>query len=601
MWNGVVFRHTGDDPESHDRDGAPEQGLRERARALGETNEALRLHAKRLAAELDTAERLLKVSTLLIQADRIEALYERILDTAVEVLGSDFASLQKLHPERGLGGELRLLGYRGFTLSAARFWEWVQPASHSACGAVLATRRRCAIPDVEKEPRLAGTEDLAVFRETGIRAVQSTPLFSGDGVMLGVFSTHWREPHELTGTELRALDVLARQTADLIERAQAEEALRAREALLREADLRKGEFIAMLSHELRNPLAPIRNSLYVLDRVSPSGEHALRAKGIIQRQVDQLARLVDDLLDVTRMDRNKVQLRRSRLELNELVRQTTEDHRFLFDEAGVRLELHPAPAQVFVHADWNRVAQVVGNLLQNAAKFTPREGLVSVHVSTDDVAGAALVRVVDSGVGMSPETLARLFQPFMQAERSLDRSKGGLGLGLALVRGVVEGHGGAVYARSAGVGRGAELVVCLPLSPEAPADGERTPGDAATTRCRVLLIEDNADAAESLRDLLACYEHEVAIAGNGADGIAAARAFRPDVVLCDIGLPGMDGYDVARAFRGDEALKDTFLVALSGYALPEDLGRAAEAGFDQHLAKPPTLEMLQQVLRGRGA
>jgi two-component system CheB/CheR fusion protein len=247
------------------------------------------------------------------------------------------------------------------------------------------------------------------------------------------------------------------------------------------------------------------------------------------------------------------------------------------------------------------VAQAVGNLLQNAAKFTPREGLVSVHVSTDDVARAALVRVVDSGVGMSPETLARLFQPFMQAERSLDRSRGGLGLGLALVKGVVEGHGGAVDARSAGVGLGAEFVVRLPLSPEAPAEGERTPGDAATTRRRVLLIEDNADAAESLRDLLACYEHEVTIAGNGADGIAAARAFRPDVVLCDIGLPGMDGYDVARAFRGDEALKDTFLVALSGYALPDDLGRAAEAGFDQHLAKPPTLEMLEQVLRCRGA
>jgi PAS domain S-box-containing protein len=383
---------------------------------------------------------------------------------------------------------------------------------------------------------------------------------------------------------------------DITARKRAEDALQAANERLLEADRRKNEFLAMLSHELRNPLAPIRNGLYILERAVAGGDQARRAQDVMARQVEQLARLVDDLLDVTRVTRNKIELQRQRLELNELVRRTLEDYRPTFDEAGVQLELESDVAPLFVDADWNRIAQVIGNLLQNAAKFTPRGGRVSVSVSGDRAAGTAAVRVADSGVGMTPETLACIFEPFTQADSSLDRNLGGLGLGLALVKGLVELHGGAVAAESEGLGRGSAFTVRLPLEPvgEAPRAAERQA--RAPARRRVLVIEDNRDGAETLRQLLELEHQEVAVAHDGLEGLAKAHSFRPALILCDIGLPGMDGYEVARALRADQALANAVLVALSGYALPEDLQRAASAGFDRHLAKPARLEDLEALL-----
>ncbi len=378
---------------------------------------------------------------------------------------------------------------------------------------------------------------------------------------------------------------------DVTERKRAEDALR-------EADRAKNEFLAVLSHELRNPLAPIKNSLYILDRAAPGGEQARRAQAVVARQVDQLSRLVDDLLDVTRIARNKLTLQRSRLELGQLVRRTLEDYRPIFDAAGVSLELETAPAPIHVDADGHRIAQVVGNLLHNAAKFTPRGGRVVVAVAEDAAAGRAVVTVVDTGLGLTPEMSAYVFEPFMQAAEGRDRPEGGLGLGLALVKGVVELHGGDVSASSAGPGLGSRFVVRLPLELSAPAPVERRAAAVRERHRRVLVIEDNIDAADSLRDVLQVQGHEVAVAYDGGSGIALAREFRPEVVLCDIGLPGMDGYEVARAFRADEALRSAQLVALSGYALAEDQQRASEAGFDQHLTKPPSFERLAAVLAG---
>jgi two-component system CheB/CheR fusion protein len=304
---------------------------------------------------------------------------------------------------------------------------------------------------------------------------------------------------------------------------------------------------------------------------------------------------VDDLLDVTRITRNKIQLQRETIELNDLAQHTIEDQRSLFDRAEVRLEFNPAPAPVFVDVDRNRVAQIIGNLLQNAAKFTGRGGSTRITITTEAAEKRAVIQIADTGVGMAPEMLSRLFQPFSQADSTLDRSKGGLGLGLALAKGLAELHGGDVTANSAGLGQGAEFVVRLPLAMEKPATPQ--PGASATkSHRRVLVIEDNLDAADSLRDVLAFGEHEIEVAYNGPDGIAKARKFRPEVVLCDIGLPGMDGYEVARAFRADATLKGAFLVALTGYALPEDLERAQAAGFARHLAKPPSLEKLGEIL-----
>ncbi|MBI5545393.1 MAG: PocR ligand-binding domain-containing protein [Deltaproteobacteria bacterium] len=367
-------------------------------------------------------------------------------------------------------------------------------------------------------------------------------------------------------------------------------------ASLQEADQRKNEFLAMLSHELRNPLAPIRNSLHLLERAAPGGDQARRAQAVIDRQVGHLSRLVDDLLDVTRIERNKIRLERQVLDLHDLVRRTVEDHRSLFEKSEVQLEVRLEPERVSVSADGTRLAQVIGNLLQNAAKFTGPGGRTEVSVCVDSAERQAVIRVSDTGVGLPPELLGRLFLPFMQADATLDRSKGGLGLGLALVKGLVELHGGGVCARSDGPGRGAEFVVRLPLAVEGAATAEPCRANAQPAGRRVLIIEDNVDAADSLRDVLELAAHEVAVAYNGPEGLAKARELHPEIVLCDIGLPGMDGFEIARAFKADENLRACFLIALSGYALPEDLQRASEAGFERHLAKPLSLERLEELL-----
>jgi len=413
------------------------------------------------------------------------------------------------------------------------------------------------------------------------------------------------KPTDYTDSDVQIVSHLADVVWTIIERKRAEQALQESEVRYREAaealakaDVNKNHFLAVLSHELRNPLAPITNSLYVLDHAVPGGEQAHRAQGVIGRQVAQLARLVDDLLDVTRIARNKIPLQRQRLELGELVRRTMEDHRPQFEKNEVHLELAPTSQPVFVDGDSNRLAQIVGNLLQNSVKFTGPGGRTRVSVSTDSEAKWAFVRVTDTGVGMDQEMLARLFQPFAQADATLDRSKGGLGLGLALVKGLVELHHGTIAAHSLGLGQGAEFVIRLPLALEGvSSDGHvRSSTPVPGGRRRVLIIEDNVDAADSLREALEFGEHEVEVAYNGPAGIAKARKYAPEIVFCDIGLPGMDGYDVARAFRADDALKGVYLVALSGYAQPEDVQRATEAGFDRHLAKPPNLESLEQTI-----
>jgi two-component system CheB/CheR fusion protein len=370
-------------------------------------------------------------------------------------------------------------------------------------------------------------------------------------------------------------------------------ALREAEQALRDESRHRDEFLAALSHELRNPLAPIRNGLGLLARAVPGSEQALRALRVVERQVAHLSRIVDDLLDVTRLARGKVQLRREPVELGELVQRTVEDHRATFDRAGVGLEARLPRDACWVEVDATRVAQVVGNLLGNAAKFTAPGGQAQVTVRREG--GSVAVAVRDTGVGIAPEVQAHLFEPFAQAPQSIARTRGGLGLGLATVKALVELHGGAVALASAGPGCGSEFTVRLPLS-AAPAERRGAPAAGEALRRRVLVVDDNEDAACTLKEILELSGHDVRMARDGPGGVALAHAFAPEVVVCDIGLPGMDGYAVARALRADPITRGAYLVALTGYALPEDQRRAAEAGFDRHLSKPLPVDELERAL-----
>jgi PAS domain S-box-containing protein len=375
---------------------------------------------------------------------------------------------------------------------------------------------------------------------------------------------------------------------DATERKQALEALR-------EADRRKDEFLGILSHELRNPLAPIRNSVFILERAAPGTEAATRAKEVIRRQTAHLTRLVDDLLDVTRVARGKIELRRSRVDLREVVLHAAEDFRLLFRDRGVALDVVVPAEGIWADADATRITQVIGNLLHNASKFT--RGGESVALTLAANGAAAEVRVRDTGAGIDPALLPTIFEAFVQGERTLARTEGGLGLGLALVKGIVELHGGSVRVESGGKGRGAEFVVRLPLAAATTEARVVAPRPLQNGARRVLVVDDNADAAETLAEIARMLGHDVDVANDGASALDKARANPPDVVLCDIGLPGMSGYDVARALRASRGA-GMQLIAVTGYAQPEDVRRAVEAGFDAHLAKPANLDVLMKLLAG---
>jgi len=368
---------------------------------------------------------------------------------------------------------------------------------------------------------------------------------------------------------------------------------RRRVEVLESEGKRIGEFIAMLSHELRNPLAPIRNAVAVLDR-SGGTPVASWAADVIGRQVSHLARLVDDLLDVSRITSGKIRLENAALELNTLVRMAADSQRPAVQSYGHLLELdlpdHPVP----LSGDTTRLTQVVVNLLTNAAKYTPRGGRIMVSLESEG--GQAVLRVSDNGIGLSSPMLQQVFEPFVQGERTLDRSEGGLGIGLTLVRRIVELHGGAVWAESPGLGHGATFTVTLPLAAWEPvADPGGSAGDAAAPKS-VMVVDDNADASESLAMLLRMSGHEVEVAANGESALALAGTFRPQVVLLDLGLPGMDGFEVARRLRARPELAATRLIAITGYGQARDREATAAAGFERHLTKPVDVDSLLALL-----
>ncbi|MEX2174099.1 MAG: ATP-binding protein [Pirellulaceae bacterium] len=819
--------------------------------------------AERQAEELADTLELQRISSLLIQDGDVAALYQNILDAAAAIMHSDFASLQLLHSDRGRGGELQLLAFHGFTPAAAEFWRWVRTDSECTCGAALRAGRRVIVPDVEKCEGMAGTADQATLLQTGIHAGQSTPLVSRGGQMLGMISTHWRQPHEPAERSLGLLDALARQAADLIERKRNEDQLRQsserlegilasisdrfqtvdrewrftylnaaarrsyaehgldsdallgkglfevfpdspvaaelRRAMdervevnyetyferwqrwfegfaaptpdgglailsrdvtqrkqadvalreneerfraiadsipqlawmadstghvgwfnrcwldytgttldenqgvgwksvhhpdyvdrvaekferhLREgkdwedtfplrgkdgqyrwflsrmkairgeageivrffgtntdvteqreletqisqqamalADLnrRKDEFLAMLSHELRNPLAPILNAVQLLKLQQGGTEIQRTAHAMIERQVSQLARLVDDLLEVSRISTGRIHLQEERIDLRGIVERAIEATRPQCGRKSQSLAQSLPDQPVWVQGDSVRLEQVVVNLLNNACKYTDRGGHIWVGL---ELAGAAptpthpptlpphaehqppefcTLRVRDTGIGIAPELLPRIFNLFTQADKSLDRSQGGLGIGLALVQSLVTMHRGRVEALSK-PGEGSEFVVHLPAmsSPSQPSIEAGKSENRTLHSLRVLVVDDNVDAAAGMAMLLRASGHETRVAHEGAAAMQAALEFVPQVVLLDIGLPVVNGFQVARSLRREPALAHAVLIALTGYGQESDRQRSQEAGFDHHLVKPVDFAKVQQILSAGG-
>jgi two-component system CheB/CheR fusion protein len=365
---------------------------------------------------------------------------------------------------------------------------------------------------------------------------------------------------------------------------------------LRDADRRKDEFLAMLAHELRNPLAPIRNAVTVMALAEDDREAQRWSREVIDRQVRHLSNLVDDLLDVSRITQGKITLTKAPLAVRTFLSTAVEASRPLIDARQHALEVSLPEEAIRVEGDPTRLAQVISNLLNNAAKYTPLGGHIRLSAGRDG--DEAVIRVQDDGEGISPDMLPRVFDLFSQANQSIDRSEGGLGIGLTLVKRLVEMHGGTVEARSDGPGDGSEFIVRLPLlrsevlgtpPPSAEVSGPGLPR-------RILVVDDNRDSADSLARLLRRLGHEIELAYEGSSACKAASAFTPDIVLLDIGLPGMDGYEVARRLRAEPSLDGVCLVALTGYGSEADRRKSTEAGFDAHLVKPVEFDALRRVL-----
>lgn len=407
-----------------------------------------------------------------------------------------------------------------------------------------------------------------------------------DGQRLTVLA-HANPIRDEQGRLLGAVNVLV----DITDRKRTEEALR-------EADRQKDEFLALLGHELRNPLSVIVNGVEMLRRQGLPEEKSQRLHELVDRQARHMQRLVDDLLDLTRISRGKTTLQPERVDLLELIARVAEDHRPAIAAAGCTLTVAAATGPVWVDGDPTRLVQMIGNLLHNACKFTDAGGRITLRAGPDPASASAVVIVEDTGVGMSAATLSGLFQPFIQSDATLDRSHGGLGLGLALVKGLTELHGGSITAHSAGPGQGSEFTIRLPLAGWTGGTAVRacSAGTSNERSYRTLLVEDSKPVAEIFGMLLRELGHDVEVAASGAEALERMSALRPEVVFSDISMPGMSGYELAQRVRAQVGGDEIFLVAMTGFGQPEDRQRALEAGFDEHLVKPAELDRLQSLL-----
>jgi len=481
------------------------------------------------------------------------------------------------------GDNLELSYSDGISAEQAREFSVVSPDSPLGCDVT-----RSGEPQSVSYIQRSDDAPSAPMKAMGLRAYACFPL-NADERVLGLLAVGSRVRDDFEVDELEFLRTVTRYMTVAYERLRL-----VRE--LREADRKKDDFIALLAHELRNPLAPLRSGLHVMRLAAHDSAAVARARTIMERQLSHMVRLIDDLLDVSRISLNKLQLRRSRVTLAEVVSHAVETARPVIDRAEHHLEVVLPPEPVMLDADLTRLAQVLGNLLTNAGKFTPKRGriLLTAEVEGDTV----LIAVEDDGIGLRPESLSAIFDMFSQVDHSVERSTGGLGIGLALVRGLTEMHGGSVRAESAGMGRGSRFSVRLPLLVTSDDEREKGPTPLAqdAPRRRILVADDNHDAVESLSTMLRLSGNEVHTASDGLEAVGLAEQLLPDVVLMDIGMPHLNGREATRRIRDQAWGKAMVVIALTGWGQESDRQLSREAGCDEHLVKPVDFAELQRLM-----
>ncbi|HEY0710305.1 MAG TPA: ATP-binding protein, partial [Polyangia bacterium] len=528
---------------------------------------------------------------------------QALTDAATEITDAQFGSFfYNVVNDRGES-------YTLYTLSGAppeAFANFPMPRNTAIFGPTFRGDGVVRLEDVTKDERYGKSAPYHGMPRghLPVRSYLAIPVVSRTGEVLGGLFFGHGEPGKFTSRHERLITGIAAQAAIALDNArlyeqarEAERQARDRARDLAEADRRKDHFLAVLSHELRNPLGAISNALHVMAATQADDPRFKRAHDVALRQVAQQRRLIDDLLDISRVARGKLQLRLESLDFRRLVTQAVADHQLALEKAGLRLSAEITETPIYVEGDGARLTQVVGNLLDNARKFTPAGGQVTVRLAAEG--DTAVLTVSDTGCGIEPALLADLFTPFVQADRTLDRSQGGLGLGLALVRGLVELHeGGSIKASSEGLDCGTTFTIRLASQMRAKSDELLPISTSVRPGVRVVIIEDLPDLADTLCALLELYGCKPRVAHSGPAGIELARSYLPEVVLCDIGLPdAMSGYEVARLLRADPRTARARLIALTGYGASEDHRQSREAGFDLHLTKPVQPELLIAALR----
>jgi PAS domain S-box-containing protein len=539
------------------------------ARLFGRTGEAVRVRDEALSLHRGMEEKL----TLLVQASgslseslELESVLNAVLTLSRRLISADAYAVWRY---RSMSGRW------GIELASGLSDEYQRSSIEVMEETPSMTETPVVAEDVHESPLLGRRAE--AYDHEGIRSLMSVPL-RVHGSISGTLVFYYRSPHRFSETDVRVATALSNLAGSAIGTAELYQELR-------DNDRRKDEFLAMLAHELRNPLSAISNAVR-LSRRTQVEEDLEWSKVVIERQANKLARLMDDLLDVSRITRGMIQLNREILDVRPILQSAIDSVRPLIDERKHELTVSAGSGALRLEADPIRVEQILMNLLTNAAKYTESGGHIWVTAERRD--SELMLRVRDDGIGISPEVLPTMFELFAQGERSIARSEGGLGIGLTIVRRLAEMHGGSVSAQSEGVGKGSVFTVLLPAVEVAPpVEAEPEPESKEGRGCsRILVIDDNVDTARGMTRLLKLLGHDVQAAYDGPTGMEAARSYRPDVILLDIGLPGMDGYEVARRLRREEFGKGVRIIAVSGYGQDEDRRRSKEAGFDHHLVKP---------------